>query len=132
MRVVIDANVAISAVAARGLCESVMELCIESHELFFCDEILNDVEEKLISKIKVPQSLAEAYVRTLKESSKMMLPSKMDGNVCRDPDDHVVLGLAKAAKADFIITEDNDLLSLIRFDGVEIVSPRRFMEKNRR
>jgi len=85
-----------------------------------------------ISKIKIPHSAAEAYVRTLKERSKMMIPLKMDGNVCRDPDDHVVLGLAKAAKADFIITGDNDLLSLARFEGVEIVSPRRFLEKNRR
>ena len=32
MRVILDANVAIAAVAARGLCEAVVELCLEHHQ----------------------------------------------------------------------------------------------------
>ena len=46
MRVVVDANVAIAAVAARGLCEAVFELCLERHEM----EGTEDAEEKEVSR----------------------------------------------------------------------------------
>jgi hypothetical protein len=37
--------------------------------------------------------------------------------VCRDPDDDEVLALATAAKADLVVSGDNDLLSLKSFPG---------------
>jgi hypothetical protein len=32
MKIVLDANVAVAAFAARGLCESLFEFCLSSHE----------------------------------------------------------------------------------------------------
>ena len=43
--------------------------------------------------------------------------------VCRDPDDDQVLALALAAKAELIITGDENLLSLGSFEGISIVAP---------
>lgn len=43
MKVIIDANVAIAAAASRGLCEAVMELCLERHRIVLCKEILDDM-----------------------------------------------------------------------------------------
>lgn len=50
MRVVLDANVLIAAVATRGLCESILEMCLESHRLLLCEELLEETEEKLVQK----------------------------------------------------------------------------------
>jgi predicted nucleic acid-binding protein len=46
--------------------------------------------------------------------------------VCGDADDDVVLGTAVAGRCDAIVTGDKDLLDLVRYRGIEIVSPRGF------
>jgi putative PIN family toxin of toxin-antitoxin system len=43
--------------------------------------------------------------------------------VCRDPSDDKFLAAAEAAGADFIVSEDNDLLSLREYMGTRICSP---------
>jgi predicted nucleic acid-binding protein len=40
-----------------------------------------------------------------------------------DPDDDQVLALAIAAKAELIVSGDNDLLSLKSFEGIPILAP---------
>ena len=40
MKIVLDANVIIAAFAARGLCESIMEVCLSDHEIFKKRKIL--------------------------------------------------------------------------------------------
>ena len=44
MRVILDSNVAIAAVAGRGLCDAVVELCLERHRLVLCDGIIEEIE----------------------------------------------------------------------------------------
>jgi predicted nucleic acid-binding protein len=39
MRIVLDSNVIVAAFAARGLCESVMEVCLSEHEIFFSEDL---------------------------------------------------------------------------------------------
>lgn len=41
-------------------------------------------------------------------------------SVCRDPSDDKFLAAAEAGNADFIVSEDNDLLSLIEYKGIRI------------
>jgi predicted nucleic acid-binding protein len=49
-------------------------------------------------------------------------------DACRDPDDLPVLGTSVAGQADYLVTGDQDLLTLRSFHGVAIVSPREFYE----
>jgi len=42
--------------------------------------------------------------------------------IVSDPDDDVVIGTALAAKADYIVTGDLALLSVVQFERVQIVS----------
>ena len=48
--------------------------------------------------------------------------------ICRDPDDDMVLATAIAAQADLILTGDEDLLVLAEHGGIRILSPRQFVE----
>ena len=43
--------------------------------------------------------------------------------MCRDPDDDRLLALARAARADAIISGDADLLVLTQFEGIPILDP---------
>lgn len=49
------------------------------------------------------------------------------GGVSRDPDDDVVLAAAVEGRAEAIVTGDDDLLSLREYEGIAIVTPRRFL-----
>jgi predicted nucleic acid-binding protein len=42
------------------------------------------------------------------------------------PEDDMVLGCAVAAGADYLVTRDKDLLSLVEYAGIKIVTPEVF------
>jgi predicted nucleic acid-binding protein len=52
----------------------------------------------------------------------------LPARVCRDKSDDVALATAVAGKADVIVTDDEDLLVLKKFRGIEILSPRQFLK----
>ena len=132
MRVVLDSNVIIAAFATRGLCEAVFEYCLEAHEVFICEEMLKEVSDKLLRKIRAPASVVadvDSYVRS---GAEVVRPCHVSSETCRDKRDLVVLGTAEAAQADYLISGDMDLLSLRRFQNTVIVTPRRFWESARK
>ena len=47
-------------------------------------------------------------------------------HIVRDPEDNKILESAVEAGADFLITNDNDLLTLEEYEGVKIVRPVQF------
>jgi len=53
--------------------------------------------------------------------------SKLENQVCRDPDDDNILAAAVSGKCDCIITGDKDLLVLKEYEGIDIFSPRDFL-----
>ncbi len=132
MRVIIDANVAIAGAASRGLCEAIMELCLEHHRIVLCEGILKEIEVKLRSKLKVPPAIVAEYVSMLRNNAEIVEPEPVDKGVCRDPGDLMVLGLVCPANADVIITGDKDLLVLTEYKGARISGPRSFWESNKR
>ncbi len=132
MRVIIDSNVAIAAAASRGLCEALMELCLEHHEIFLCEGILKEIREKLTKKLRVSPSAADEFIKVLRSNSRILKPETVVRGVCRDPNDEMIIGLVVPAKADFIVSGDKDLLALGKYKGVPVVTPRQFWNENRK
>jgi putative PIN family toxin of toxin-antitoxin system len=128
MRIVLDANVIIAAFAARGLCESIMEVCLSEHEILLSDDLLDEIIRNLRHKIKIPESVVKNIGTFLREHSNLTIPVPLPSDVCRDPDDIKILGLALASNADYIITGDKDLLVLKKFRGIPILNPRSFSD----
>jgi putative PIN family toxin of toxin-antitoxin system len=128
MKIVLDANVIVAAFAARGLCESVMEVCLSEHEIVLSDELLDEILENLLEKIKLPSGVVDSIGELLREHASMLNPTSIAPAVCRDPDDIKALNLALASKADYIVTGDKDLLVLKKIEGIPILSPRSFSD----
>jgi putative PIN family toxin of toxin-antitoxin system len=128
MRVVLDSKIFIAAVASRGLCQAVVELCFEQHRLIAGEEILEEVADKLRTKIKVPSRVVAEYLKFLRQNVEIVRPEKLDPRTCRDPDDLMVLGLVEPGDAKAIVTGDNDLLVLGAFKSASIMTPRAFWE----
>lgn len=132
MKVVLDANVIIAAFAARGLCEALMEVCLNEHEIVLCDDLFDEILRNLRLKIKLPENIVGDIGELLREHAKIFNPAPLPSNVCRDPDDIKILGLAIASNADYIVTGDKDLLVLKKIQGIPILNPRSFSDILRR
>jgi putative PIN family toxin of toxin-antitoxin system len=128
MKIVLDANVIIAAFAARGLCESIMELCISEHEILLSDDLLDEILRNLRLKVKLPASIVDNIAEFLHEHASFSVSIPLASDVCRDPDDIKILGLAVASSADCIVTGDKDLLVLKSFQGIPILNPRSFSD----
>ena len=48
--------------------------------------------------------------------------------ICRDPKDNFLLALAKDSKANYLLTGDNDLLDIKKFDKTKIITINNFFE----
>jgi len=128
MKVVLDANVIIAAFVARGLCESIMEVCLTEHEIVLSDHLLDEIVRNLRLKIKLPANIVDNIGELLREHANMLIPVPLSSDICRDPDDIKILGLAVASNSDYIVTGDKDLLVLKSFQGIPILNPRSFSD----
>jgi putative PIN family toxin of toxin-antitoxin system len=126
MRLVLDADVLIAAFVARGVCAELPEHSVREHEPVTSAAILEEVRRNLVGKVKVTATEANQAVRLLRTRLEVVEPAALGAQVCRDPDDDVVLGTALAGRCDAIVTGEKDLLGLVRYRDIEIVSPRGF------
>ena len=132
MRVVLDANVLIAAFATRGLCESLLEVCLSDHELVVSEHLLAaEVQHNFAVKLKLPVGTIQDILSLLRDRGTLMVPDFVEEDACRDANDLPILGLAQAASADCIVTGDKDLLVLGRFGTIPIYSPRMFADSLR-
>ena len=127
-KIVLDTNVVIAAFAARGLCESVFELCLEKHDLITSNFLFNELREKLKKKLKLPESITEEILEHYRRSSQEVIPASVELDLCRDPDDIPVIGTCISGEAEFLVSGDKDLLVLKSVGSTLILSPREFYE----
>jgi uncharacterized protein len=125
MKVVLDTNVIVAALAAQGLCSILFELCLK-HEIYASAELYKEIEEALREKAKMPSKVIRDTLNTLKRDLKSVHTVSVPRDACRDSKDLHVLGLAVSAQADVLVTGDQDLLVLKEFQGIPILSPREF------
>ena len=129
MRVVLDTNVIVAAFATKGLCSDIFEICLLDHSIIISEYIFLEVKEKLIEKIHLTQSSVNDIVSYLRNQAEVVMPEELHESVCRDKDDINIIGTALSGNARFIITGDEDLLSLKKYKNVEILTPREFWSK---
>ena len=63
------------------------------------------------------------------KSSVQTVPITTSIVACRDPKDDMFLELAVSGNANIIITGDKDLLKLNPFRGIQVVTPKEFVQK---
>lgn len=129
MKVFLDTNVLVSAIATRGLCADVIREVLLSHDLVISKALVKEIRQVMRQKIKAPSSLISEQIDLLVQDAIMADPSDIPSINIKDKDDIVILAAALSAKADFFVTGDKELLSLKKIMKTRIVSPRAFWEK---
>jgi putative PIN family toxin of toxin-antitoxin system len=73
-----------------------------------------------------PETIGIFLDSILAKGEAVRLLTVMD--VCRDPDDNLLLSLAVDGKADYVVSGDQDLLDLLQIQGIPIITPAKFLE----
>lgn len=131
MRVALDTNVMVSAVATRGLCADVLNLVLAEHELIIGEAVLTELRRVLAERIRVPSKTVDEVVSLLRQEAEVVERADSFPVKIRDKDDLAVLSEAIAGSAEALVTGDRDLLELKEDLPLRILSPRAFWEQLR-
>ncbi len=126
MKIVLDSNIIVAAYAGRGLCNSLFELCLDRHSIIISEFILSEVQRTLHNKLIMPLPNVQIIIDYLKEFCILSTYKKITDNICRDKNDNDIISLAVSNNVDYLITGDNDLLVLKKYNKIKIISPRDF------
>ncbi|MSQ70196.1 MAG: putative toxin-antitoxin system toxin component, PIN family [Betaproteobacteria bacterium] len=128
MRVVLDTNITISAFGWGGIPGRLLlsgltgqiELCTSP---FLSTELGRVLAYPAIAQALAKRGLSARDVHRRYLASVLWFePAPLTQPVCRDSDDDHVLACAIAAGADLIVSGDDDLLSLRRYENIPIVT----------
>ncbi len=124
MKVVVDANVIVSALATRGLCCELLADLQRSHEVVLAECVLREVERVLTDKFRAPPALVAERLAWLRAQCTVAADAVVIGTWSRDADDDRVIAVAIEVGAVAIVTGDADLLILGVVQQVVMVAPR--------
>jgi len=129
VRAVIDTNILISGLLWHGAPHALLEHARTGTLVIVSSPALLAELADVLGRAKFDAILAHANtsrersLAEIRQLAEIIEPLPLPAPVCRDPDDDKVLALAVAARVDLVISGDNDLLSLVSFEGIQIVSP---------
>ncbi len=125
MKIVIDTNVLINGFKDEYSFEKRIIDAVRNGEItaFANRQTIN--ENRLLSSQLIDN---DAYQKELKQLFEKInwVENKRLIRAVRDPQDNKILESAVEAKADFLVTSDNDLLVLQKFGPVRIINPSQF------
>ncbi|MEA5601309.1 putative toxin-antitoxin system toxin component, PIN family [Nostoc sp. UHCC 0252] len=131
--IVIDTNVLLSAaLSPNGTARKALNKVYKEFKIAQSDETYQELNTR-IYKRKFDKYISDEdrqdFLDIVKKYSQF-IEIKSQINTCRDPDDNKFLELAKDANAEFLITGDQDLLSLNTLAEYQnqIISPRDFID----
>ena len=133
-RAVVDTNILIRAlIKPQGAVGPVLtQLRDGDYTLLYAEPLLDELMAKLaLPRIRDKYHLTDDDVETVLAlillRGEPVMPQRRI-TACRDPKDNIVLEVAVAGEADYIVTGDNDLLVLHPFEGIPIVGPAEFLK----
>ncbi|WP_445631461.1 putative toxin-antitoxin system toxin component, PIN family [Nostoc sp. DSM 114167] len=135
MRVILDVNVWISALLWGGVPGKTLRLARNQQINIFASEFLLLELETTLKRDKFQLRLqqrgytVEDLISVVKGLSNDCPTVSVDAPQLHDPKDNLVLAAAVAANAEAIVTGDLDLLVLIEFNGIPILTPQDFLSR---
>lgn len=130
-RVVVDTSVLISAILLpNSVPAQAARLAREIGAVLVSHETLTELAT-VLSRSSFARAISaeqrNAYLDAFASAAEL-IPVTTRIVACRDPDDDMILSLAISGSAAVIVTGDADLLTLHPFEGVDILTPRQFLD----
>lgn len=126
MKILFDTNVIISSFITKGVSYDVVRYAKKRHILYVSNFIIKEVKDKLKSKFKFTDKEIKQVSSFLNTYFMNVGDVKVIEKVCRDKDDNNILFAAVKEKVNVIITGDEDLLVLKKYQSIDIIKPADF------
>jgi putative PIN family toxin of toxin-antitoxin system len=131
VKIIIDTNLWISFLIGKELKELKNLLIEETIQLVISEEIVEEIilvtQRPKLQKYFTPNKVDELvrFLRTI----GLFVNITSEVLFCRDPKDNYLLALAKDSDANFLVTGDQDLLVIAKFENTELVTYQEFLLK---
>lgn len=126
MRLVLDTNVLVAALVARGTCNELVEHVALRHTVVTSEVLLAELQDVLTRKFRYAVGDARETVALVRSRATVVIPRSLAAPVCRDADDDAVLAIAVTGECQCLITGDDDLLAIRNYAGIPILKPSAF------
>jgi putative PIN family toxin of toxin-antitoxin system len=103
------------------------------YELFLSDDILEETAATLMRsernkrRYKYSDELVVEYCEKLAHIGTVVADIPALSGIVRDPNDDMIVACAVAAKADFLVSRDKDLLALGSYSAIDMATPEAFL-----
>lgn len=135
IRAVLDTNVLVSGlVGQKGPPRQILDAWLEGQyklvlSLYLVDELAHVLSyPRIVEQVHLTPEELEAVLAALLSQAELAPGRLQLQGVTRDPKDDPVVACAVEGQADYIVSGDQDLLALGEYDGIQVVTPRRFVE----
>lgn len=133
LRVVLDTNIVISGIFWGGLpgqaLDAVSELraqLISSRDLF--TELHTTISRtKFAKRVAATGKSIDELLDASTGMAEIVIAVTVPEDAVRDPKDRMVLGCSVGGKADCIVSGDADLLVLVEYEGIPILTVQQFL-----
>jgi len=128
MIAVFDTNVLIAAIITEGICSKLLHRARAGEfSLISCPFIMKELRRILSKKFRLSNEDIDVAKEPIHEAIRQVIEQNLKvRDVCRDADDDNIVACAVAARADYLVTGDSDLLVIRSYQGIKIVTPRDF------
>ncbi|MCC5666640.1 putative toxin-antitoxin system toxin component, PIN family [Nostoc sp. CHAB 5784] len=131
IKIIIDTNLWISFLIGKELKQLQNLLLEETIQVVVSEEILEEIilvtQRPKLQKYFPPNKVNE-LIQILRTIS-LFINIMSEVYLCRDAKDNYLLALAKDSNANFLLTGDQDLLEITKFETTEIITYKEFLLK---
>ncbi len=135
VKAVLDTNVLVSSlVSAGGPPRRILDAWLEGRytlvtSLYLVEELVHVLSyPRIAERLRLHDEELAALVAALLSRAEVTPGELRLPGVTRDPKDDAVVACAQEGNADYIVSGDQDLLVLQEYEGIQVVTPRRFVE----
>jgi putative PIN family toxin of toxin-antitoxin system len=130
MRLVLDTNVFISAFYWGGNPQEIIDRIIEGiDKLYISNEILDEIASVMARpKFKSSPETIKKYTHAIEKIGRKVFISGNIKGICRDKDDDDKIECGVLSDADYIITGDDDLLTLKEYKHTKIITAKEYLQ----
>ena len=132
MNVVLDTNVFVSGIFFKGPPFEILKAWMEGRIVMVLSPEVFEEYMRVIHAIsdQFPEVDAHPFLRLASRSARMVPDGMLPVGVCSDPSDDKFLSCAVQGKAECIISGDKQLLKASGYQGICVLTPRRFVDEH--
>ena len=128
-KVVIDTNVWVSGLVFGGNPRDILQQFIkEEIVVIISEEVITELHRIIIQKFSLLKPGLKLLEESIRKDSTLVHLGDYTVNASRDSDDNKIIETAVIGGADYIISGDEDLLSIVQYKDIKIINPSEFLK----